>query len=469
MRHKIKLIGLLVVLSIFMTGCSDIESMIYYYDIDPLKGFIQKDGEVELTTNTMSREQLLQSLGIYNGITINGVDIGSDSKLEAERKLKEAMEQHDAETRVEFVSPNKTYKYYISDFQGTYDYGKAIEEAYAIGRSGTDKERLDKIKDVNVNHVDIPLEVIYKQDTIDAYVKAISNELNKYAIDGTYKYENGDIIPIAGTDGLIVDAEQLEASIKELVASPGSREIAMVVDKAEEVDVEQVRANLGPIGSSTTKYGSSGSGRKYNIKLSTERMNGTVIKPGESVSMNDIVGNANSANGFKMATVIENGEFVDGVGGGVCQTSTTLYQAAVKADLTILDRSHHSRPIGYTPKALDAAIFYGSQDLVIRNDFEFPVVIEGNANGSELTFTILGDKSIKNYEITLSSKTTAHLGMPVKKVANSSLASGETKVVQKGWPGYRATSYKHNSLTGETEVLTQDYYSPRTQIVHYGP
>ncbi len=469
MKAKKKAALLILLSTLLLTGCADLESFVYYHDIKPVKDFLNNGEPVKLSTKTMSKEQRLNSLGIYDGVVINGIDVGTKSKPAAKQILQEEMEKRDGETVIAIQAPKKTYKYYVSDLKVDYDYDGAIEKAFAVGRSGTEEERLKVIADVVDTPMEISLEPIFVEETIAAYVNAISNEVDVPAVDGTYKYENDEIVAVPGVDGRIVDREKFSEDLKQLLKNPGSVEIALMDDVAKQVDTEQVKANLGVIGTATTKYGSSSSGRKHNIKLSSEKLNGTVIAPKQSISLNEIVGNANAANGYKSAKVIVNGEFKEGYGGGVCQTSTTMYQAAVKADLTILERSHHSRPIGYTSKGLDAAISYNTQDLVIRNDFDFPVLIKSKADGSSLTFEVYGDTKLKDYEIKLSSKTTGTVGMRIKKIADGSLAPGETVITQKGWNGYYATSYKTNTKTGETVVLSKDYYPGRTQVVRYGP
>ncbi|MCI8424508.1 MAG: VanW family protein [Adlercreutzia sp.] len=132
-------------------------------------------------------------------------------------------------------------------------------------------------------------------------------------------------------------------------------------------------------------------GRRENIRLGAEAIDGVVIQPGEEFSFNDVVGDTTSENGYQEAPVINNGEVAQGDGGGVCQVSTALYNAAVKADLEITERHPHSVPSDYAPIGLDATIVYGTFDLRIRNNTDHPVTIHAKAVGQTVDVSITGD------------------------------------------------------------------------------
>ena len=132
-------------------------------------------------------------------------------------------------------------------------------------------------------------------------------------------------------------------------------------------------------------------GRAENLRLAAEAVNGTVIQPGEEFSFNDTVGNTSSENGYQDAPVIRNGEMAEGSGGGVCQVSTALYIAAVKADLEITERHPHSVPSDYASIGLDATVVYDLFDLRIRNNTDSPITIYADAMGQTVDVRIVGD------------------------------------------------------------------------------
>lgn len=145
----------------------------------------------------------------------------------------------------------------------------------------------------------------------------------------------------------------------------------------------------------STNYSGSSDSRKHNIKLAVSLINGSIIKDGERFSFNTAVGARTLARGFLEAKIISNGKFVKGVGGGVCQVSTTLYNAALRAGLDVVTVSNHSLPVAYVPLSFDAMVS-SSSDLVLENTTGSPVFIKGESDGSSLEFTFFGRNLYKD-------------------------------------------------------------------------
>lgn len=157
------------------------------------------------------------------------------------------------------------------------------------------------------------------------------------------------------------------------------------------------------LASKTTYYNSSVTGRSTNIRLATEAINGTVLQPGETFSLNGIVGRRTAAKGYQNAIIFQNGKQVEGLGGGVCQVSSTVYGAVLYADLKVTERSCHQFQVSYTPVSQDAAVYYGSQDFKFVNNTDNPIKIVASAGSGSLSVTIYGTKT-SDKKVTLSSK-----------------------------------------------------------------
>lgn len=157
------------------------------------------------------------------------------------------------------------------------------------------------------------------------------------------------------------------------------------------------------LGSKTTYYNTSVTGRSTNIRLATEAIDGTVLQPGETFSLNGVVGRRTAAKGYQTAIIFQNGKQVEGLGGGVCQVSSTVYGAVLYADLQVTERSSHQFQVSYTPVSQDAAVYYGSQDFQFVNDTDNPIKIAADASNGSLTVTIYGTKTTEK-KVTLSSK-----------------------------------------------------------------
>lgn len=150
------------------------------------------------------------------------------------------------------------------------------------------------------------------------------------------------------------------------------------------------------LSSFSTGYSSSGGSRKTNIAVAAKNLNGKILLPGESISVDKSIKSRNAANGYAKAGSYLNGKTVQTYGGGICQVSTTLYGAILRAGIIPSTRFAHSMSVGYVPLGLDAAISEGYKDLVFSNPYEHPIYIEATANGSTLTFSIWGDKNMLN-------------------------------------------------------------------------
>lgn len=142
-------------------------------------------------------------------------------------------------------------------------------------------------------------------------------------------------------------------------------------------------------GTCTTSFQTSGANRSNNIAVGASRLNNLIVLPGQTVSVSDTILPRTRANGYKEAGVYVNGAHTTGLGGGVCQISSTVYNAVKNAGLTVVQRNPHSMPVSYLPKGLDAAIAAGSKDLKFRNDYTTPVVLYTDTSNKHLTVNVL--------------------------------------------------------------------------------
>ena len=154
-----------------------------------------------------------------------------------------------------------------------------------------------------------------------------------------------------------------------------------------------------------------------------------------------MVGPRTAATGFKMAHVYVGNEVVDGIGGGICQVSSTLYNAVVMSDLKIVSRTNHSMPVGYVPLGRDATVSYGSIDFVFENDKSYPISIKAAVNGLTLTISIVGTADM-DYTVDFVSSTVSTLPFSTVNVEDETLKEGETKTISNGSNGYVANSYR---------------------------
>lgn len=224
------------------------------------------------------------------------------------------------------------------------------------------------------------------------------------------------------------------------------------------------------VSSFSTKYDASNINRSTNLAIAANKINGKVLMPGEEFSYNKVVGKRTVEEGYKDAKIYADGGVVDGLAGGICQISSTLYNAALLANLEITERRNHSYPTSYLPVGRDATVVYGVIDLKFKNTRKFPIKIEASVKNGVASFVIHGIKEEKEYEIKILPTTTATLGHGTQTIPDPTLPAGHQVVKQSGHAGYKVTTYIERTCDGETkrEVLSNDTYQPMATIIRVG-
>lgn len=200
------------------------------------------------------------------------------------------------------------------------------------------------------------------------------------------------------------------------------------------------------ISSYTTKYDASNTNRSGNLKIAADKINGTVLMPGEEFSYNEIVGKRTIQEGYTNAKIYENGQVVDGLAGGICQISSTLYNAVLLANLEVTERRNHSYTTTYVPAGRDATVVYGTQDFKFKNSRTYPIKIEARVANGIAEFKIHGIKEEVEYDIRIIPITTQTIPFATEYVPNPTLAPGQQVVTQAGHSGYKVTTYIEKRL-----------------------
>ena len=211
--------------------------------------------------------------------------------------------------------------------------------------------------------------------------------------------------------------------------------------------------------------------RGSNIALAASHINGTLLAPGQIFSYNKIVGPRIESAGFRDAPVIVKGELVPGVGGGICQVSSTLYNAVLLSDLKIVHRAHHAFPVHYLPAGRDATVVDGAIDFQFQNSAPTPIYIASSSGGGHLSFRILGKKTPgKTVSITLADHE-VEAAPPPKIVPDPTLYAGTRRVKDRGHRGQRVVVYRvvrENGAVTKKEIISRDHYKPFAPIVLAG-
>lgn len=220
-----------------------------------------------------------------------------------------------------------------------------------------------------------------------------------------------------------------------------------------------------------TRYDESNSNRSTNIKISSEKISGTVLMPGETFSYNKTVGERTIKAGYKEAAVYVGGKVVNGIGGGICQVSSTLYNAILQANLEVVSRRNHYFITSYVSPSRDATVAYGSIDFKFKNTRTYPIKIETIAQNGICQINIYGIKEEVEYEVEVQDKVTEIIPYATKYIETNGLTKGEEEEIQKGVNGYKSEAYKVLKLNGTVvskTLLSKDSYNPLERIVKRG-
>ncbi|MDQ2985984.1 MAG: VanW family protein [Armatimonadota bacterium] len=221
----------------------------------------------------------------------------------------------------------------------------------------------------------------------------------------------------------------------------------------------------------STRFSAGNRNRSNNIRLASGSLSGVVLLPGDVLSYNETVGRRTQKAGYKLAGVYANGRHEVDIGGGICQVSTTLFNAVALADLEIVNRQNHSMPVPYVSVGRDATVDYGSIDLKVKNNYDSPIAISSEVKGGTITFYVLGSKKL-DYDVRLETSGHSSWGNGVKYVSDGSLAPGTTKVVEKGSSGRKCTTWRVLEKDGveiKRERMFDSIYRASPRIIARGP
>ncbi len=240
-----------------------------------------------------------------------------------------------------------------------------------------------------------------------------------------------------------------------------------------EVTTNQIGTEAFPnlLSTFSTKYDITNKNRSNNLELAAEKINGTILMPGEEFSYNKVVGERTIAAGYKEAKIYSNGKIIDGLGGGICQISSTLYDAVLYANLEVTSRRNHQFTTSYVAAGLDATVVYGSTDFKFVNNRKYPIKIVAEVKNGIAKMDIYGVKEEVEYEVKLEPVVLSYIPYKTQYVTDTSLASGQQVVKQKGSNGCKTVTYKYLLLNGsiisKTEI-SRDTYNAVPKIVNVG-
>lgn len=418
----------------------------------------------------------IQADTLPNGLYVGGTELGGMTKEEAVEKIRSMVDGMENQ-KITLVVDGQQVETTAKELGFHWSNPDAVEEAASAYQGGNLVRRYLNLKDLENNHVVIPLETALDQESIAAFVEEKCSSVVAQPQDASITRENGQFIITPSVVGKTVDVEATKKSLDEALAGGLDQPVtvtALVAETNPAVTTEDLETIQDVLGTFSTDFSSSGSSRATNLRVGASKINGHLLMPGETLSGYECMNPFTTANGYATAAAYENGQVVDSVGGGVCQIATTLYNAALQAEVEIAQRQNHSMIVTYVKPSQDAAIAGTYKDIKITNNYSTPIYVEGYTEGRTLTFTIYGKEtrpSNRTFKYVSETLKVMDPGAPKEEV-DPGLAPGARKQVQSAHKGMESRLWKYVYIDGveqSREILHTDTYAPSKAIIKVGP
>jgi|LSQX01.2.fsa_nt_gb vancomycin resistance protein YoaR len=410
----------------------------------------------------------------YNGVSVEGIDISGLSKSEAKQIVGDKLREIIVQNRVVLKHEYKIWETPLRDISYVFLVDSAIEKAYSIGRSGNVMERLRTIADLYEEGINIDVRPDFSKEELLKVIEGIKKEVDRKEIDASVIYKDGNITFNKEVIGQFTDVDKnmimIENRLLERDFSFIELDIQKILPRVLYNDICDVK---DIVASFSTSFNANKTDRSYNVKLACERINNSILLSKDVFSMDKALGSRTAENGYKQAPVIVNGLLIEGIGGGVCQVTTTLYIAVLKAKLNIDERRSHSMRLSYVEPGQDATIAEGYIDFKFSNNKPYAILINAEVIGNKIVIRLLSRKDIFNYDVRLKSVITEEIPSGEEVVVDSSLTPGERVVEKAAVNGvktavYRETYDKSGKLI-EREKISEDIYKPVKGRVRINP
>ena len=422
---------------------------------------------------------------IYQGIYIDNVHVGGMTREQAVQAVEAVNEKVDAQFDLVVSIGNESWHVNSERVPVSRNIEETVEKAWAYGRStrtGTGKtpfeERVQRASELR----SYPQTYVTKQDydhqALRELTDGIANYVDRDPVNSMVESFSFSSKTFTFTDdrpGARIDPEDLYSRLTTLLDNGVTGTTVRMVP--ERIEAEMTKAELmnrfGLISAYTTNT-TNNKNRNTNIQLSAAAINGKTVLPGEIFSFNGATGERTAEKGYKEAAAIAGGQSRDEIGGGVCQTSSTLFNAVARADLEIIERNPHAWPSNYVEKGFDATVNWPGLDFKFRNNTEWPIFIVAGYNKQKVTVNIYGMSLGAGVKIDLESEVTRKIPKPegINYVVNESLAKGEQKKTVSAREGYEVQTWKvwyQGDREIKREILFKTTYKAYQETIEYNP
>lgn len=413
---------------------------------------------------------------IPEGIKIDGSDVSGLTVSEASKKIDSNIKKYCSVT-FKLTAQEKSIDASSSDLGIKAKNSDVAKRAAMYGKEGNPLHRYKANKDIESGKgKDFKISYTTNNATTAKFLEKNSFYINSKVKNNGLKLEGGKFTYCPGTKGTTVDVNESAVKIADYICKEwkgDNCQIELVYTetqpKGSQEELSEVRDVLGTY---NTDFSSSAAGRAQNVKNGCSKINGTILYPGETFSVYDTVSPFEIENGYQLAGAYENGQTVESVGGGICQVSSTLYNAVLNSELEVVQRSNHTMIVTYVPPSQDAAIAGTYMDFKFKNNQSTPIYIDGYCSGGKIYFTIYGKETRdKNRQVKYESEVTEETEAGISFKYSDEMPAGSIKKEQDSHPGKKAKLWKIVTVNGAEQSRTQvnsSIYKPGDKIYTIG-
>ena len=425
---------------------------------------------------------------IYPGVYIDNIQVGGMTKAQALEALEDDGEVQAEDFDITLTVGNQSWHVTSDRVPVKRNVKELVDAAWALGRGNTAglrgggktpfQERVEQASEMRSFPVSMTTEKTWDHAALRTLCEGIVNFVNRDPVNSTVASFDFGTLAFTFTEdrpGAYLDAQYVYDRVAALLDSGDHHTSLFLTPEKRIADVTKTELmnSFGLIASYSTKT-TNNKNRNTNIQLSAEAINGKTVLPGEIFSFNGTTGERTEAKGYKPATAISGGQNIEEIGGGVCQTSSTLFNAVARANLEIVDRSPHAWPSSYVEKGFDATVNWPGLDFKFKNNTEWPVFIIAGYEKQKVTVSIYGMSLGADTRIDLESVTVKTMPQPegINYVINTELRAGESRRTVTGRKGYVVETWKvwyQGNREVKREKLFTSTYKAYQETIEYNP
>lgn len=408
---------------------------------------------------------------IYNGVRVGDIDVGGLSIDQAGRKISDVYREKTQQSVLNLVY-NNTWSVTTEEIDLSIDADLLAKQAYAVGRQGNMIRQLQERYFALIQGHMIPITPSYNKDKLNAVLISVAASIDCEAQSSILRYTNNTVEILPEIIGKKVDIVRTSTEIASRLNSGLPLTLSLAVNEIQPKIIASDLVNInGVLASYSTQFDSSDTNRSQNILIAAQNINGVLVKSGDVFSFNTYVGLRLAQYGYKEAPVFINGKLLPDFGGGVCQVSSTLYNAILLADMAVEERTSHFRPPGYVPIGRDATVADNLLDFKFKNTSQSNIYVLSEVMDNTVNITIFG-KRIENppdIQIVATDKRVLEPNTIIKQ--DPKLEIGKEVVEEEGLKGFQVTTYRVKHYKGKEigrELIATDEFSPVDQVIRIG-